>query len=110
MTSIGDEPLVDFKSFFEEFEAQWRERLGGTGKALSRDLRMLTDLMILHQTELIDERVKQQVASWALANSDEKIPLDKISKDGLLALLTNQVYISNGEIMEMLKLRFPDFP
>ncbi len=100
--------MVDFKSHLDAFEIQWKERLGDTGEALARDLRQLVDLLLIDQTRLLDERIKEQVASWALINSDEKIPLEKISKEGLAILLANPGYISNGELMEILKQRFPD--
>lgn len=101
-------PIVDFRQHFDEFEARWRERLGSMGGDLAHDLRQLTDLLLVEQTQILDEMIRSRVASWALAGSEEKIPLDRISKEGLALLLTNPEYISNGELMELLKQRFPD--
>jgi len=99
----------ELRKYLDQFHSEWSERLGGTGEDLARDLRKLVDLLLVEQEEIATEATKRLVASWALAASDEKIPLDKISKEGLLVLLANPNYISNGELMEMLKARFPDF-
>ena len=104
----SDEPMIDLRQHFEEFEVRWRERLGAVGGDLARDLRQLTDLLLMEQKRVGEETIRNRVASWALVDSDEKIPLDKIGKDGLMTLLTNPGYISNGELMEILKQRFPD--
>ena len=99
----------NLRDCLDQFHAKWSERLGVVGEDLARDLNQLVDLLLIEQEDFIDERVKERVASWALVGSDEKIPLSKISKDGLLRLLTDPNYISNGELMEMLKARFPDW-
>ena len=106
--AIG-ERMPDLRSHMAEFQTKWGERLGGVGEDLARDLAQLVDLLFMEQERIIDETVRERVASWALAGSDEKIPLNKISKEGLMILLANPDYISNGELMEMLKARFPDF-
>ena len=107
-TSPEGTPVVDFRQHFDEFEARWRERLGTMGGELAHDLRQLTDLLLVEQTQVLEEIIKSRVASWALSDSDEKIPLHRISKEGVAILLTNPEYISNGELMEILKQRFPD--
>ena len=92
---------INVREYMEEFRAQWHEHLGSTGDDLARDLSQLVDV-ILAEFEAI---VRENVASWALVNSDEKIPLSKISKEGLVHLLANPEYISNGELFEVLKTR-----
>lgn len=99
----------ELRKYLDQFHSEWSERLGGTGEDLARDLRKLVDLLLVEQEEIATEATKRLVDSWALADSDEKIPLNKISKDGLVGLLANPDYISNGELMEILKARFTDF-
>ena len=100
---------LTLREYFEQFNAQWTERLGTTGESLARDLSQLVDLILEEHKSILEEIVKERVASWALSESEEKIPLDKISKEGLALLLTNPDYISNGELFEIIKARFPDF-
>ena len=95
------------EEWFNEFHTEWREHLGDTGERLAKDLKQLADLLLIEQSSLLDERIDARVASWARAGSDEKIPLDKISKEGLSMLLANPDYISNGELLEILKARMP---
>ena len=89
----------------QQFGDEWRKRLGSTGDDLARDLTLLADAILAENELAIEEVVRKRVASWALADSDEKIPLNKISKEGLVQLLTNPEYISDGELLEILKAR-----
>ena len=79
---------------------------GGMGDALARDLRMLVDLLLTEEREILVEVVESRVAPWAIADSSEKIPLERISKEGIEKLLQNREYISDGELFEILKLRY----
>ena len=99
----------ELRNHLDQFHSEWSDRLGSTGDHLAQYLRKLVDLLLVEQEEIVTEATKRLVAPWALADSDERIPLDKISKEGLLMLLANPSYISNGELLEMLKARFPDF-
>ena len=96
------------REYMEQFRTQWRERLGDTGDSLARDLNILVEVILAEHREILDEALKERVASWALIDSDETIPLTKISKEGLAQLLANPDYISNGELFEIFKARFPD--
>ena len=98
---------VKLLEYLEQFSIQWNERLGATGELLTRDIRQLVDLILIEHQEITEELIKIQVSPWALADNDEKIPLSKISKDGLIMLLTNPDYISNGELLEILRARLP---
>ena len=113
---MNEEPVINKTSIqetMEKLKADWRERYGIVGEEQSRDLNLLVDAILVYteerNLELMNQVVNERVASWALANSDEKIPLDKISKEGLAILLANPDYISNGELLEMLRVRWPDF-
>ena len=98
--------LTEIQHYLKEFHDKWAGHLGETGELLANDLRKLVDL-ILHEYEaIVEETIEKRVASWALANSKEQIPLNKISKEGLAKLLANPEYISNGELWELLKPRF----
>ena len=100
------EEIVNIREYLEQFRIQWTERMGEVGDALARDLRMLVDLLLTEEREILVEVVESKVAPWAIADSSEKIPLEKISKEGLAQLLQNREYISDGELFEILKLRY----
>ena len=92
----------------EKFRADWHRRLGESGDVLARDLNLLVDA-ILKETELIiDERVRARVAPWALIDNDDVIPVSKFSKEGILKLLGNREFISDGELFEILRTRFQE--
>ncbi len=95
------------RKHLEQFHIEWSERLGETGELLARDLKQLVDLILEEYQEIVQERIKATVAPWALVGNEELIPLNKISKEGLAGLLANPDYISNGELWELIKLRFP---
>lgn len=82
-----------------EFEGQLRARLGAEeGAYWARQVRQLVDLAFAHLDDLITERV----APWALIGSKEKIPLDKLSRLGIMKLLYNPDFISEAELEAIL--------
>ena len=97
-----------FRKYFEEFEAEWSERLGQTGTALRRDLQKLTDLLLIETREVAREQIRELVASWALSGSEEVIPMEKWDKEGVLRMASNRDFISDGELLELVRMRFPD--
>ena len=100
------EEIVNIREYLEQFRIEWTERMGGMGDALAKDLRMLVDLLLTEEREILVEVVESRVAPWAIADNSEQIPLEKISKEGIEKLLQNREYISDGELFEILKLRY----
>lgn len=105
---MTEQELVSLKAEFDELEGKWRGLLGSTGEEVARDIRRVADLLLIEQERLVAEYIRETVSPWALVGSTEKIPLEKISKDGLALLLSNPEYISDGELLEILKLRLGD--
>ena len=105
---MTEQDSLDFRAQFDELEGKWRERLGSTGEEVVRDIRQVADLVLIEVERLVSKYVKETVSPWALVGSTEKIPLEKISKEGLDLLLSDPEYISNGELLEILKLRLGD--
>ena len=91
---------------FEQFESEWADRLGQTGRALRNDLQKLTDLILLEAQDMLDECIKARVASWALTDSEETIPMEKFSKEGVLRIASNREVVSDGELLELVRQRF----
>ena len=106
-TNTGDAAERDFiQAHLEQFRIQWTNRLGSVGNDLSRDLCQLVDLLLEEHHRIAIEAVNETVEPWARLGSEERIPLSKITKEGLASLLMNPEYISNGELMKILKQRF----
>lgn len=109
----------ELKSYLEEFRAQWEGRLGETGQALSSDLHKLVDLILTEQDlqikeqeerikALLDEVIEARVASWALQGSDEKIPMSKLDREGIMLAVCAPGFMTDGEQMELARGLFAD--
>ena len=87
----------------EEFQAKWEEKLGETGRDLTHDLRQLVDLILIDQQERVDERVKELVAPWALQGNDEKIPMSKLDREGIMLAVRAPDFMDDGERREFIQ-------
>ena len=51
---------LTLREYFEQFNAQWTERLGTTGESLARDLSQLVDLILEEHKSILEEIVKER--------------------------------------------------
>lgn len=121
----------ELESYLNDFQREWKEKIGETGYDLSSSLLRLVDLILTDQdenlkemrkelyertTELIDERVKEAVAeqmnelvpSWALRGNAETIPVSKLDKEGILRVLFAPGFITDGEQFELARALLED--
>lgn len=121
----------ELESYLNDFQREWKEKIGETGYDLSSSLLRLVDLILTDQdvnlkemrkeldertTELIDERVKEAVAeqmnelvpSWALRGNAETIPVSKLDKEGILRVLFAPGFMTAGEQLELARSLLED--
>lgn len=92
----------------EEFQAKWVERLGETGRDLTHDLRQLVDLILIDQHERVEGWVKELIVPWALQDSDEKIPVSMLDKEGIIRALFAPGFMSASERVELAQALLED--
>lgn len=110
----------ELESYLKEFHAECEESLGETGRALSCRLHKLVDLILTEQDERIKERIKEQaraqvvallkelVVPWALQDSDEKIPVSKFDKEGIMLAVRAPDFMDDGERLEFIQTLIED--
>lgn len=83
-----------------------REHLGeGEGEEIHQLIRDLIDIIRQESVEMVEKVIKRRVASWALTDSDETIPLEKFSREAILNLMRNRQFVSDSELAEILAAR-----
>ena len=82
----------------QDFEVRLAARIGASAAAeWRREVGQIIDLVIIEARDGIEP--------WALKDSDAKIPIDRINKDGILDLLRNPEFISMDELLDVLRYR-----
>ena len=109
--SIADQEYTTIAEATRKITDEWRIRFGDAGNIMADDADKIIELVLLHleQTyltrEQIAELIQLSVAPWALAGNEDPIPMEKIDKFGVIMLVTNPDFITDGELMEIIKTR-----
>ncbi len=92
---------ADIQEALQSLEERFAQRVGEAAAAeWAREVGQLVDLILIN--------VRDAIAPWALAGSDEKIPLEKIDRNDLMAILRDPDFVSGEELLEALRYRIVD--
>ena len=92
----------------EEFQTRWVERLGETGRDLTHDLRQVVDLILSEKEAQVEEWLKELIVPWAFQGSDEKIPVSKLDKEGIIRALFAPGFMTTSERVELAQALLED--
>lgn len=97
---IGEEDRV--KELAKAEIAEIEERLKELVEAWTKEL------VEERAKELVDEVIEARVASWALQGSDEKVPVSKLDKEGIIRVLFAPDFMTSGERVELAQALLED--
>ena len=109
--SIADQEYTTIAEATRKITDEWRSRFGEAGNAMADDADKIIELVLLHLEQIyltreqVAEMIRLSVAPWALAGNEDPIPMEKIDKSGVIILVTNPDFITDGELMEIIKTR-----